>query len=137
MADGVPLSAEVTRALLRCALTSGTVGLWESLLLGAVKRYRSAVSVKGNTTTLGVSGMARRLDGPSLRCVFDLGRHHTKALKIWTWRMRLILRSYEMPLAQQSAGLGRSLVQNMGRQSERWCGMWHECTSTRQGRGLV
>ena len=60
MADGVPLSAEVTRALLRCALTSGTVGLWESLLLGAVKRYRSAVSVKGNTTTLGVSGMARR-----------------------------------------------------------------------------
>ena len=62
MADGVPLSAEVTRALLRCALTSGTVGLWESLLLGAVKRYRSAVSVKGNTTTLGVSGMARRLD---------------------------------------------------------------------------
>ncbi|MEY3533858.1 MAG: hypothetical protein RI979_1882, partial [Pseudomonadota bacterium] len=27
--------------------------------------------------------------------------------------MRLILRSYEMPLAQQGAGLGRSLVQNM------------------------
>ena len=62
MADGVPLSAEVTRALSRCAVTSGTVGLWESLLLGAVKRYRSAVSVKWNTTTLGVSGMARRLD---------------------------------------------------------------------------
>ncbi len=62
MADGVPLSAEVTRALSRCAVTSGTVGLWESLLLGAVKRHRSAVSVKGNTTTLGVSGMARRLD---------------------------------------------------------------------------
>jgi hypothetical protein len=38
MADGVPLSAEVTRALSRCAVTSGTVGLWESLLLGAVKR---------------------------------------------------------------------------------------------------
>jgi hypothetical protein len=51
--------------------------------------------------------------------------------------MRLILRSYEMPLAQQGAGLGRSLVQSMGLQSERWFGMWHECTSKRQGRGLV
>ena len=62
MADGVPLSAEVTRALSRCAVTSGTVGLWESLLLGALNSYRYAVSVKGDTPTLGASALARKLD---------------------------------------------------------------------------
>lgn len=62
MADGVPLSAEVTRALSRCAVTSGTVGLWESHLLGAVNNYRYAVSIKGDTPARGASALARKLD---------------------------------------------------------------------------
>ena len=38
MADGVPLSVEVTRALSRCSVTSGAIGLWEGLLLGALQK---------------------------------------------------------------------------------------------------
>jgi hypothetical protein len=62
MADGVSLSVEVTRAMSRCAVTSGTVGLWERLLLGAVQSYRSATALEGDIATLGAAAVARRLD---------------------------------------------------------------------------
>lgn len=62
MAGGVPLSAEVTRALSRCAVTSGTVGLWERSLIGAVQSYRSATALEGDLAALGAAAVARRLD---------------------------------------------------------------------------
>ncbi len=62
MAGGVPLSAEVTRALSRCAVTSGTLGLWERLLLGTVQSYRSATAVEGDMVALGAAAVAGDLD---------------------------------------------------------------------------
>jgi hypothetical protein len=36
-------------------VTSGTVGLWERLLLGAVQSYRSATALEGDMATLGAA----------------------------------------------------------------------------------
>lgn len=163
MADGVPLSAEVTRALSRCAVTSGTVGLWESHLLGAVNNYRYAVSIKGDTPARGASALARKLDS-FLRSLSRTANMRA-TMKHWAglssegrtlieMHLRLGQASHQsfedldlenasdLAVLRDAVGaarrwLGRSLVQNMGRQSERWCGMWHGCTSKRQGRGLV
>jgi hypothetical protein len=81
MADGMPLSVEVTRALSRCSMTSGAIGLWEGLLLGALQSYQTAISIERHMAPLGAAAVARQLD--SFHRSLSRTANMRSALKHW------------------------------------------------------